>query len=116
MPAMMRGGVNRNLVVSIVFFFVTCGIYGLYWIYKLNDEITALSGEPGTSGGMVILLNLVTCGIYSIYWYYKMGQKVDIIKGQRGGSSGIMFLVIRLFGLGIVNLALIQDTENHIVG
>lgn len=78
MPAMMRGGVNRNLVVSIVLVFVTCGIYGLYWIYKLNDEITALSGEPGT--------------------------------------SGIMFLVIGLFGLGIVNLALIQDTENHIVG
>jgi len=46
----------RNLVLAIVFSFLTCGIYSIYWMIKLNDEVNQLAGEPqATSGGMVFL-------------------------------------------------------------
>lgn len=32
------GIMPRNLVLAIVFSFLTCGIYSIYWMIKLNDE------------------------------------------------------------------------------
>jgi hypothetical protein len=68
-----------------------------------------------TTGGMVILLTIVTCGIYGLYWMYKMGERCDRIKGDMNGSSKILYLVLQLFGLGIVAYCLIQDTINNSV-
>ena len=73
------GIMPRNLVLAIVFSFLTCGIYSIYWMIKLNDEVNQLAGEPqATSGGMVFLFSLITCGIYGIYWAYKMGERCDL--------------------------------------
>ena len=33
------GIMPRNLVLAIVFSFLTCGIYSIYWMIKLNDEV-----------------------------------------------------------------------------
>ena len=75
----------RNLVLAIVFSFLTCGIYSIYWMIKLNDEVNQLAGEPqATSGGMVFLFSLITCGIYGIYWAYKMENAVTASEEYRG--------------------------------
>lgn len=109
------GIVQRNIGMAILLSIVTCGIYGIYWMIKLNDEINYLSGNhTATTGGMVILLTLVTCGIYGFYWIFKMGERVDQLKGAPG-SSPILFLVLQLFGLGIVNYCIMQDAINKCV-
>ena len=102
----------RSIVMAIILTIVTCGIYGIYWMVKLNDELIQLSGDQGTSGVMVVVLSIVTCGIYEIYWMFKMGQRVDMLNGNPSGNTGILYLVLSLFGLGIVNYCLIQDTIN----
>ena len=62
---------RRNIAVCIVLTLVTCGIYGIYWIVCLTNDVNTVSGDVnGTSGGMVVLLTIVTCGIYGIYWAY----------------------------------------------
>ncbi|MCR5023785.1 MAG: DUF4234 domain-containing protein [Lachnospiraceae bacterium] len=110
-------GTARNIVVCIILSIVTCGIYSLYWIYCLNEDINSLSGnENATGGGMVILFSIITCGIYSLYWCYKMGERVDTIKNQPGASTPILFLVLSIFGLEIVNFCLMQDAINKAVG
>ena len=106
---------NRNIVLCIVLTIVTCGIYGIYWMICLNNEINQLAGEPeATSGGMVFLLTIVTCGIYGFFWAFKMGERVDKIKGVTG-SSNIIFLILQICALGIVNYCLMQDTINKAV-
>lgn len=56
---------QRNIALCIILSIVTCGIYGLYWIYKLTEDVNKLTGDPNaTSGGMVILLGIITCNIY----------------------------------------------------
>ena len=42
-----------------------------------------------------------------------MGAKVDAVKGIEGGNSAILFLVLSLFGLGIVNYCIMQSTLNE---
>ena len=106
----------RNIVVAIILSFVTCGIYQIYWMIKMNDEVNTLANEPNaTSGVMVFIFSLITCGIYSIYWSYKMGERCDNIKGSVGGNSAILYLILTILGFGIVTYCLVQDTINKAV-
>ena len=110
---------QRSIVVCILLTIVTCGFYSIYWMIKLNDELNDVAGKPeATSGGMVFLFTLITCGIYGYYWYYKMGENVDAVKTSKGlasSNTGIIYLVLGLFGFGIVNYCLMQDTLNKSV-
>lgn len=110
---------RRDIAVAIILSLVTCGIYGIYWFIKLNDEINTITGNTqDTSGGVAFLLSIVTCGIYTFFWMYKMGEKLDnhyVANGMASGSRGVLYLVLSLFGLGIVSYALMQDSVNKIV-
>lgn len=106
---------QRSVGLCIVLTLVTCGVYGLYWMYCLNEEINMVTGRPGTTGGMVIVFSFVTCGIYTLYWYYKMGEKQDGQRMENGWQNGylaIVYLVLAIFGLGIVSQALMQSELN----
>ena len=108
---------ERNIALCIILYFVTCGIYGIIWFITMTDDANAAVGKPGTSGGMAFLLSIVTCGIYSLYWAYKQGDKLDEAKQAKGipsGNSGIIYLLLCVFGLGIVAYALMQDSLNKL--
>lgn len=109
---------RRNIAVCIVLTLVTCGIYGIYWIVCLTNDVNTVSGDVnGTSGGMVVLLTIVTCGIYGIYWAYKQGEKLDFTKNNRGipsSNSGILYLILQIFGFGIIAYALMQNELNKL--
>ena len=108
----------KNIVTCIILSVVTCGIYGIYWMVCLNNDIAALTGRQRITGGMLILLSIVTCGIYTWIWMYNQGTDIDALKTQRGvQSSGtaVLYLVLSLFGLGIVSYALMQNEINNLV-
>lgn len=109
---------RRNIAVCIVLTLVTCGIYGIYWIVCLTNDVNTVSGDVnGTSGGMVVLLTIVTCGIYGIYWAYKQGEKLDFTKNNRGipsSNSGVLYLILHIFGFGIIAYALMQNELNKL--
>ena len=106
---------RKNIAVAIILSIVTCGIYGIIWFININDDVNRVSGNTGaTSGGVAFLLTIVTCNIYGLYWMYKMGEKCDQIKGVNG-SSGILYLILGIFGLGIVSYCLMQDTINKAI-
>lgn len=108
---------RRNIATCIILSIVTCGIYGLYWMYCLAEDVKVASGDQKLpSGGMLILLSIVTCSIYTMYWMYLCGQRIDDMRVQRGlsaGNNGIIYLILTFFGLGIVSYALIQNELNN---
>ncbi len=114
-------GTNRNIAVCIILSMVTCGIYGFYWLYMLNEEINSLADEPdATNGALVIIFSIITCNIYMWFWLYKMGERVDRIKangGQVVGSpnTSVLYLILAICGLNIVDFALMQDTINNAI-
>ncbi len=108
---------QRNIAVCIILSLVTCGIYNIYWFICLTNDANTASGTFATSGGTAFLLTLITCNIYGLYWAYKQGEKIDEAKRQRGipsDSSGGLYLVLQLFGLGIVANALMQNELNNL--
>lgn len=103
---------NRSIGVSILLTIVTCGIYGLYWIYCITETACQINPrEWQTSGGITILLSIVTCGIYSIFWAYKMGKAYMAING--GADNSILYLILSIIGFNIINCALIQNDINN---
>jgi hypothetical protein len=105
----------RSVALSVILTIATCGIYMLYWQYKLNNEVNDLAEDSAAlGGGMVVVLSIVTFGIYNLYWLYKMGQKCDYIR-QHDAYSAILYLILGVFGLGIVSFALIQDSINKVL-
>jgi len=108
---------KRNIAVCIILSFITCGIYTIVWFFQLTDDANTALGKPGTSGGMAFLYSLITCGIFSFYWMYKQGEKLDEAKNNRGivsSSSGVLYLILSIFGFGIISYALMQDSLNKI--
>ena len=104
---------ERNIVIAIILSLITCGIYFIYWMIKVNDEVLELSGKKGSSGLVVFILHLVTFGIYGFYWAYKMGECVDKMKDVQNGYTSILYLVLAILGLNVVDVALIQDAINN---
>ena len=109
---------KRNIVTCILLSIFTCGIYGIVWFISLTDDVRFASHNSArTSGGVAFLLTLVTCGIYGYYWAYIMGK--DMV--QAGNNHGIsisdnslVYLLLQVFGLGIINYCLIQNDLNSI--
>lgn len=76
---------TRDVALSVILTVVTCGIYGLYWMYKLTNEVHALSGKPRTpDGGTVVLYTIITCSFYFYYWLYKIGGELVALRREHG--------------------------------
>ena len=112
---------NRNIALYIFLSLITCGIFSLYWLYCIVTDLnTSVGDTEDTSGGMVILFSIITCGIYMYYWYYMAGKKVNKLGALNGkpqdNSLSILYLILSIVGLGIVNMALIQNELNQVAG
>ena len=109
---------RKNIVTCIILTFVTCGFYGIYWLYCIISDINTISGDPDSmSPIVVILLSFVTCGIYLLFWVYKAGALLDqkaVESGRASESRAMIYLILTLFFLGIVTCVLMQDSINTI--
>lgn len=112
---------ERNVALSAIFTVITFGIYGIYWFVCMTDEALGLSEEEGASGILAFIFNIITFGFYGWYWAYKMGDRIEIAKHKRGitdGSSnnGVLYLVLSIFGFGLIAYILIQLELNKFAG
>lgn len=108
---------ERNIVTCIILSIVTCGIYGLYWFITLTDDASRANDDPSFTGVKAFLFTILTCGIYSIYWNYKIGKEMYEANQKRGiqtSDNSVLYLVLGIFGFGIVTYCLVQNELNVI--
>ena len=102
---------NKNIVLCVVLSIVTCGIYGLYWMWTLNEAARTVNpNEWQMDGVLAVVLTVVTCGIFGYYWNYKMGKAFMAIGAS---DNSVLYLVLSIFGLSIVNWCIMQDAINR---
>jgi len=108
---------RKSIGLCIVLSIVTCGLYSLYWLYCLAEDVNTATARPnGPSGGIVLLLSIITCNIYGLYWLYRAGNDLDrqrMTRGLPAGHLGILYLVLSVFGLTIISYALMQSELNE---
>ena len=110
---------RRNIALAVILSFITFGIYGLYWVYRLTEESHAFLGRRTTAaGGWVIVFTLITLGIYSFYWVYKIGSTLAQVKNKYNEDESSLpgvCLILSILGLGIIAVVLLQDALNETI-
>ncbi|MFO0675641.1 MAG: DUF4234 domain-containing protein [Polyangiaceae bacterium] len=121
-PPPLRPGVlvERNSALVLVYSFVSCGIYALYWTYKTSEELRGATDDATINPGLDLLLTVLTCGVWTIYTLYRNAQKVQAILGPRDPnkkdqSQMVLMLCIANFFVGVtgfVAMFLVQEELN----
>lgn len=108
---------NKGIAMWIILSIVTCGICGLVWFISLVNDVNKVCDDDKSnqSSGIVFLLTLVTCGIYGLIWFYQAGKRMEEAGKKYNMSisdNSVVYLLLNLFGLGIVCYALVQSDLN----
>jgi hypothetical protein len=119
-PASQPGamiGAERDIAVSVILTIVTCGIYGLVWVYRIGSDLRNSLGGDDPKPGVDLLLFIFTCGLWGIYLSYKYPSLINDLKRRARlpkSDLPIATLVLSIFGLGLISLALVQNDLNKV--
>ena len=83
---------RRNLMVQVLLFIVTFGIYGIYWFYVTSKEIVEHKKLEGSPGLWTVLL-FVPFG--SFYSYWKHAKALQALTDDR--YNWLLVYVLWLF-------------------
>jgi ABC-type dipeptide/oligopeptide/nickel transport system permease component len=106
---------KRSVGMAILLSIITCGIYLIYWEYKVWDSLYKANNLP-SSAGVDVLLSIVTCGIYMFYMLYKAGKMESsamALYGLPPKDDSVLYLILGIFALAIVSLAILQSNINN---
>ncbi len=107
---------KREIVTCVLLSLITCGIYSIVWFINLTDDVAYLSEDQEFSGAKAFLFTLITCGIYGYFWAYKLGKniyKAQIKHNLQASDNSMLFVILQIFGLGLVNYCLAQNDINE---
>lgn len=107
---------KRNIASCIILSLITFGIYSIFWEYLLVKNTRAIKKNTSSCTGEMLCLIFVP--FYSLYWWFTRGKSVrDEFSnhGYSASSNETAFLLLVLFGLGIVAMAIMQNDFNSIL-
>lgn len=110
---------ERSIALNVILTIVTCGIYGLVWLYLLAKDVNELSAAQGkpqmTDPILVVLLSIMTCGLYEIYFFYQAGKAMYNLDSKvRLGDDSTLLAILAIFA-EIVSMAILQNSINTFV-
>jgi hypothetical protein len=108
-------GERREIIMTLLLVFLTCGIWGLIVQYKMADEINRHYGKAGLNPGRDLALIFLTCGLWSFYIMVKYPQAMQEMIVLEGGPTKDLVLpsvLLTFFGLHLVALLILQDELN----
>lgn len=93
---------QRSVVMVIVLSIITFGIYALVWMVKTKNEMNAQGANIPTAWLLIV-------PIVSIWWMWKYSGGVEHV--TRGKFSQVIAFIL-MFVLGVIGMAIIQDSFN----
>ena len=110
---------RHDITLRILFTFLTCGLYGLYWMAQVTHDVHAVSGKPQCAGGgKAVLFSVLTCSIYMYYWIYKIGGELVEARYRMGLALDVVekkiyrnvIVIMTLVSIGISGLQIILQS------
>jgi len=69
---------QRNMIMQVILYIITFGIYGIYWFYVTADEMKTIARDHEASPALwTVLLFLPIIQLYSLYKYCELYQKTS---------------------------------------
>jgi hypothetical protein len=116
-PVYNEGVQPRNVLLYFALTIITCGLFGLYWIYALAKDVNTLAQEKGRPAGcdpiLSVVLMFLTCNIYTIYFFWKESTVLSTLPGNRGNTNDdrIIITIIAVF-LPVASCMILQSDLN----
>ena len=66
----MKKALSLSLALALVFSLITCGIYSIYWAYKMGEKLDQARAERGVPTGSQAILYLILSivGLEIVAW------------------------------------------------
>ena len=103
---------ERNIIVCILLTVVTCGIYGIYWFIMLAKEAVSVK-DPADNALLEIILMLFLPFV-GIFLTEKKFAEGCAARGIPHTDNSILYLILGIFGLGIVGVCMLQNDLNKL--
>lgn len=103
---------NRSIAKCIILTIVTCGIYGIYWAYKMGEE--AVKVKDVTDTGVLEGLLCIFVPFIGFFLAEKKFNEGCQAIGFPHEDKSIVYLLLGLFGLSIINYCVMQSELNKI--
>lgn len=94
-------GETRNVWTVILLTLVTCGIYGIIWVYNTAKEINGYLGEEKINPVLALILCFVPFGILYVFYVYNDALKEMNAKAGLPQSDNFVLWIILYFVAGI---------------
>lgn len=85
-------GEARNPVMIIILSIITCGIYGLYWLYKSFEELKQHNGE-GLGGVVGLILGIFWVGYFLLPMEIQKTYETDGRQSPVNPIYGLLLLI-----------------------
>lgn len=103
---------KRNILVCILLSLITCGIYSIYWVIMLAKE--AVSVKDASDNAVLEIVLMILLPFLGIFLTEKKFAEGCAEKGINHSDNSIIYLILGLFGLGIVGLCMLQNDLNKL--
>ena len=78
----------RSVGMCVVLSIITCGIYGIYWYYCLNEDINEVTGRPGYQRRHGHLVYTAQLRHLQHLLVLQDGRKADAARAEQGTPTG----------------------------
>jgi hypothetical protein len=111
--------IERNFITVTLLTFITCGIYGIYFMYKYNEDVNRVCKGIGDDMSYIkaILLGFITCGIYLYIYLWRICDrlctKAEQDKVEIPVSNSLLMFICVLF-IPVFNYYVMCETMNKL--
>ncbi|MFN3603824.1 MAG: DUF4234 domain-containing protein [Leptonema sp. (in: bacteria)] len=117
---------KRSPLLVIVFTLITCGLYTIYWYFKMYSELVRITNVTPTRNPFWLdfVFSILTCGLWGFYVDYKISKQFQEIRKKYnliGDDSSFLILLLDIsslftfYFLFILTCAIQQDEWNQIL-
>lgn len=103
---------KRDLVKCVLLSIITCGVYQIYWIIKIVEDVFNLRDKK--EDGIFHAFISIVMPYLGFYFTEKKFTEACEEKGIYHKDNTVLYFILGLFGLSIVNCALLQSDLNKI--
>jgi hypothetical protein len=108
-------GKVENSILQAVISFLTCNIYGIYWVWVRSDELNAYLGKQAINK-MLIFPGCFACNIPVIIamWYLaKAAAEAEMKAGASTKDDSVLYFIL-LFLISPVGIWMVQEKLNAV--
>lgn len=108
---------TRNPAMVLILALITCGLYGLVWMWQAETELKEELGLADQNPGLDVILTVLTLGLWFFVVIYRICRQVT--EAQRRvnvppNDLTLLALILSVLGFSFVAITLVQVELNKI--